>query len=227
MVKEYAAHYPGHRDRLRKRLDADPRALSDYEVLELLLTYALPRKDTKPIAKEMIFRFGSLGDALLAAPGRVAEIPGLGQSASTFWRALHECRARTACRAIARREKFSSPDQVRDMVCSRLGPLTKEEFWVILVDNQNRLISFERVFQGTVDQTAAYPREILELALRRHASGLILVHNHPGGDPTPSSQDRHLTETIARLADDLGLRLLDHIIVTAETYSSFRSLGVL
>ncbi len=113
------------------------------------------------------------------------------------------------------------------MVCSRLGHLTKEEFWVILVDNQNRLIRFERVFQGTVDQTAAYPREILELALRHHASGLILVHNHPGGDPVPSLQDRALTETISRLAADLGLRLLDHLIVTAESYSSFRTLGLL
>lgn len=227
MVKEDTAHYLGHRERLRERLDNDPRALSDYEVLELLLTYALPRKDTKPIAKDMICRFGSLGDALLADPGRIAEIPGLGEGAARFWRTLHECRARKACGSIARREKFSSPDQVRDMVCSRLGHLTKEEFWVILVDNQNRLISFERVFQGTVDQTAAYPREILELALRHHAGGLILVHNHPGGNPAPSSHDKALTETIARLADDLGLRLLDHIVVTAETYSSFRSQGLL
>lgn len=227
MVKEDQPHYLGHRTRLRERLDHDPRALSDHEVLELLLTYALPRKDTKPIAKEMISRFGSLGQALLVSPSRIAEIPGLGEGATTFWQTLHECRARAACGSVARREKFSSPEQVRDMVCSRLGHLTKEEFWVILVDNQNRLISFERVFQGTVDQTAAYPREILELALRRHASGLILVHNHPGGDPTPSTQDRTLTETVARLASDLGLRLLDHIIVTAATCSSFRALGLL
>ena len=227
MVKEDAAHYLGHRERLRERLDNDPRALSDYELLELLLTYALPRKDTKPIAKEMISRFGSLGDALLADPGRIAEITGLGEGVARFWRTLHECRARQACGSIARREKFSSPEQVRDMVCTRLGHLTKEEFWVILVDNQNRLISFERVFRGTVDQTAAYPREILELALRHHAGGLILVHNHPGGNPVPSSQDKALTETIARLADDLGLRLLDHIVVTAETCSSFRAQGLL
>jgi len=113
------------------------------------------------------------------------------------------------------------------MVCSRLGHLAKEEFWVILLDNQNRLLRFERVFQGTVDQTAAYPREILELALRHQASGLILVHNHPGGDPAPSPQDRILTETMARLAGDLGLRLLDHLIVTARSYSSFRALGLL
>lgn len=227
MVKEAPAHYLGHRERLRERIDADPRTLPDYEVLELLLTYALPRKDTKPIAKDMISRFGSLGAALLADPVRIAEIPGLGEGAARFWRTLHECQARKACNVIVQKEKFSSPDQVRDMVCSRLGHLTKEEFWIILVDNQNRLIRFERVFQGTVDQTAAYPREILELALRHHASGLILVHNHPGGDPVPSLQDRTLTETISRLGQDLGLRLLDHLIVTAESYSSFRTLGLL
>lgn len=227
MVKDDPARHLGHRARLRQRLEHDPRALSDHEVLELLLTYALPRRDTKPMAKEMIARFGSLGQALLASPRRVTEIAGLGEGAAAFWQVLHECRARSACGSVARREKFSSPEQVRDMVCSRLGHLTKEEFWVILVDNQNRLISFERVFQGTVDQTAAYPREILELALRRHAGGLILVHNHPGGNTTPSSQDQALTETVGRLASDLGLRLLDHIIVTSESCSSFRALGLL
>jgi DNA repair protein RadC len=138
---------------------------------------------------------------------------------------MHECRARMACRPMTRREKFTSPEQVRDMVCARLGHLTKEEFWIILVDNQNRLLRFERVFQGTVDQTAAYPREIIELALRHHASGLILVHNHPGGDPSASSQDLALTESLGRLATELGLRLLDHIIVTGQTFSSLRSQG--
>ena len=227
MVREAPAHYHGHRRRLRERLETDPRGLSDYELLELLLTHALPRRDTKPMAKDMIARFGSLADALYADPQRVAEVPGLGEAAAAFWRTLRECRARTACRSLAARDKFTSPEQVRDMVCSRLGHLTKEEFWVILVDNQNRLIRFERVFQGTVDQTAAYPREIIELALRHHASGLILVHNHPGGDPAPSRQDRALTDSMARLAAELGLRLLDHIIVTGQSYSSFRAQGLL
>lgn len=220
-------HYHGHRQRLRSRLDADPRLLSDYEVLELLLALALPRKDTKPMAKELLERFGSLAEALGADPRRIAEVSGLGPATASLWRLLHECRARQAGQPVTRREKFTSPDQVRDMVCSRLGHLAKEEFWVILLDNQNRLVRFERVFQGTVDQTAAYPREILELALRHQASGLILVHNHPGGDPTPSPQDRTLTEVIARLAGDLGLRLLDHLVVTAHSSSSFRGLGLL
>jgi DNA repair protein RadC len=227
MVKEDPPHYLGHRQRLRERLDREPRSLGDHELLELLLTYVLPRKDTKIQAKTLLTRFGTLGDALTADPARVADIPGLGRGAATFWRTLQECLARKASGPVARKEQFTSPDQVRELIQSRLGHLTKEEFWVILVDNQNRLLCFEQVLQGTVDQTAAYPREILELALRQRASGLILVHNHPGGDPTPSLQDKKLTETMARLAPDLGLRLLDHLIVTSESYSSFRQLGLL
>lgn len=227
MVNDSAPHYHGHRQRLRERINANPDSLSDYEILELLLTYALPRKDTKPAAKELLARFGSLGSVLSTPPERLMDIPGLGESAATFWRTVQECLIRKANSAIDNKEQFTSPDQVRDVICARLGHLTKEEFWVLLVDNQNRLILFERVFRGTVDQTAAYPREILELALKYHASGLILVHNHPGGDPSPSLQDKKLTETLSRLSTDLGLRLLDHLIVTGQTYSSFRSLGLL
>ncbi|NLW80831.1 MAG: DNA repair protein RadC [Desulfovibrionales bacterium] len=227
MVREATPHYLGHRQRLRDRLISNPRELADYELLELLLTYALPRKDTKPMAKELLARFGSLGNALLTDPSRIMDIPGLGQGAATFWRVMQECLVRKAGSPVVNKEKFSTPDQVRDMVCSRLGHLTKEEFWIILVDNQNRLILFEQIFRGTVDQTAAYPREILELTLRHHASGLILVHNHPGGDANPSLQDRKLTEAISRLATDIGLRLLDHLVVTGEHYSSFRALGLL
>ncbi len=217
----------GHRQRLRDRLTRNPLDLADYELLELLLTHALPRKDTKPMAKALLARFGSLDEVLRADPDRVTEVEGMGQGVATFWRLLQECQARRSLGCVREKAKFTSPEQVRSMVCARLGHLAKEEFWVILVDNQNRLVGFERVCSGTVDQTAAYPREILEMTLRQKASGLILVHNHPGGDPSPSIQDKSLTETIARAAKELGIRLLDHIIVTGGTYSSFRSLGLL
>lgn len=217
----------GHRSRLRDRFNAAPLAVADYELLELLLTYALPRKDTKAPAKELLRQFGSLQDVLAAAPERIAEIPGLGPGTATLWRILQECQARRANAPLVCRETFTSPEQVRELVCSRLGHLSKEEFWVLLVDNQNRLISFERIQQGTVDQTAAYPREILELALKRHASGLILVHNHPGGNPSPSEPDKQLTTRLSRISEDLGLRLLDHLIVAGNTFTSFRSLGIL
>lgn len=227
MVKENPPHYLGHRERLRERINTAPRSLADHELLELLLTYAIPRKDTKPLAKEMLTRFGSLGNCLLAAPERIGEIPGLGQSTVSFWRTLQECMARKANAPLQERTKFSSPDKVRELVCSRLGHLTKEEFWLLLVDNQNRLVLFEPIMRGTVDQTAAYPREIIEVALRHHASGIILVHNHPGGDLNPSHQDKVLTESVARLCSDLGLRLLDHLIVAGSDFSSFRASGLL
>lgn len=220
-------HHLGHRQRLRERLNASPRSLADYELLELLLTYVLPRRDTKPLAKDILTRFGSLDRALMADPAALRDIPGLGDAVVTFWTALRECLVRKSAAPLARRETFSSPEQVRELVRARLGGLTKEEFWVILTDTQNRLLRFEQVFRGTVDQTPAYPREILELALRHHASGVILVHNHPGGNPTPSRQDRELTDTLSRLSSELGLRLLDHLIVAGDDFVSFRASGLL
>lgn len=220
-------HHLGHRQRLRERLKASPRSLADYELLELLLTYVLPRRDTKPLAKDILARFGSLDRALMADPAALRDIPGLGDAVVTFWTALRECLVRKSAAPLTRRETFSSPEQVRELVRARLGGLTKEEFWVILTDSQNRLLRFERVSRGTVDQTPAYPREILELALRHHASGVILVHNHPGGSPNPSRQDRELTDTLSRLSSELGLRLLDHLIVAGDDFVSFRASGLL
>lgn len=220
-------HHLGHRQRLRERLNASPRSLADYELLELLLTYVLPRRDTKPLAKDILARFGSLDRALMADPAALRDIPGLGDAVVTFWTALRECLVRKSAAPLARRETFSSPEQVRELVRARLGGLTKEEFWIILTDTQNRLLRFEQVFRGTVDQTPAYPREILELALRHHASGVILVHNHPGGNPNPSRQDRELTATLSRLSSELGLRLLDHLIVAGDDFVSFRASGLL
>ena len=136
-------------------------------------------------------------EADMADPDRLTEVEGLGQGVAAFWRLLQECQARRALDCVREKAKFTSPEQVRTMICARLGHLAKEEFWVILVDNQNRLVSFEHVFSGTVDQTAAYPREILELTLRHKASGLILVHNHPSGSATPSRADELLTTTRA------------------------------
>lgn len=220
-------HHLGHRQRLRERLNASPRSLADYELLELLLTYVLPRRDTKPLAKDILARFGTLDRALMADPAALRDIPGLGDAVVTFWTALRECLVRKSAAPLARRETFSSPEQVRELVRARLGGLTKEEFWIILTDTQNRLLRFEQVFRGTVDQTPAYPREILELALRHHASGVILVHNHPGGNPNPSRQDRELTATLSRLSSELGLRLLDHLIVAGDDFVSFRASGLL
>ncbi len=212
----------GHRARLRQRLAHDPRGLLDHELLELLLTFALPRRDTKPMAKALLARFGSLRAALLADPAQLVDIPGLGPATQTLWQTLQELVARMEAEPVARREQFQSPEQVARFLRPRLAHRPKEEFWVLLLDTKNRFLHLSCLTKGTVDQTAAYPREIAELALRHHASGLIVAHNHPSGDPIPSAADTELTARLARLCTDLGLRFLDHIIIGDPDFYSFQ-----
>lgn len=220
-------HYYGHRQRLRERLSLEPTHLADYEVLELLLGHALPRRDTKPLAKELLARFGTLSGALGARPEALAEVEGIGPGVIAFFGLLREVWARLHEAPARERACLSSPQDVAKMAMARLGPLAKEEFWLALVDNKNRLIDWRQCGKGTVDQAAVYPREVLALALERQASGMILVHNHPGGDPKPSSQDLDLTRRLVRSGQDLGVRVLDHLIVTETAYFSFQAQGLL
>lgn len=216
-------HYHGHRERLRLRLLKDPSHLADYEILELILAQALPRRDTKPLAKELLSRFGTLRSVFSAPEEELLAVEGFGPGLAAFWKLLHEFRARYNEAPVMEREVFNSPRIVAEAAMARLGAETSEEIWLALVDTKNRLIAWERVAKGTVDQAPVYPREVLEPAIRHKASGLVLVHNHPGGDPTPSDQDVHLTQRIKRAAKELGIRLLDHVIVSEDDYFSFQS----
>lgn len=220
-------HYLGHRKRLKERFAKNPEQLADYEILELVLGYGMPRKDTKPLAKKLLDRFGTIKGVLRARPHEIRDIQGVGPGLELFWSIWGEFWSRTIEASLPDKLVLSNPKPVVDVAISRLGNKEKEEFWVALVDNKNRLLAFKQAFTGTVDQTAVYPREILSLALENNASGVILVHNHPGGDPTPSSQDRTLTARLEKIASELGLRLLDHIIVAEEKYLSFKSEGLL
>jgi len=222
-----APHYLGHRQRLREKLSEEPKALADYELLELLLGQVLPRRDTKPLAKDLVARFGSLRGVMTARPEALCEIKGFGESLAGHWALLREIFARLGEAPVREKQVFSGPEVVAEAARARIGHLGVEEFWVALVDNKNRLMAWERVGKGTVDETAVYPREVLALALRHQASGLILAHNHPGGDPNPSVQDRDLTRRIARSAQELGLRVLDHLIVTESRHFSFQDAGLL
>jgi DNA repair protein RadC len=217
----------GHRQRLREKLLAEPKALADYELLELLLGQVLPRRDTKPLAKELLARFGSLRAVLTARPEALREVPGFGESLTGHWALLAEVFARLGEAPVREKQVFSGPEVVAEAARARIGHLGVEEFWVALVDNKNRLMAWERVGRGTVDETAVYPREVLALALKHQASGVILAHNHPGGDPAPSVQDRELTRRIHRAAQELGLRVLDHLIVTDSRHFSFQDAGLL
>lgn len=212
---------------MRKRLHEDSRKLADYELLEVVLGFVIPRKDTKPLAKELVRRFKNLRGVFAAQPEQLQEVEGFGPAAASFWQAVNELKARIDEAPVQSRVVFSNPRVVADLAKARLGDKVSEEFWVALVDNKNRLMSWELVSTGTVDQAPVYPREVLRLALERKASGIVMVHNHPGGDPRPSTSDIDLTLRITRAAQDLGVRMLDHLIIAENDYFSFQSQGML
>ena len=218
-------HYLGHRQRLKAKLVRDSRSLADYEILELVLATVLPRRDTKPLAKEILARFGSLKETLMAGPDRLDGIKGVGDAVKVQWRLVQEVHARLGEDGARRGEPLSDPADVARAAIARLGNKGTEEFWAAFLDSKNRVIAWEQVSKGTVNATPVFPREILATALRLEAVGVILAHNHPGGDPTPSSEDILLTERIRETAEGLDIRILDHVVVTDQEYYSFSEFG--
>lgn len=210
----------GHRERLRKRLEADPLSLADQEILELFLGLSMLRKDTKPLAREVLARFGSIRGFLDARPDEVGQTPGFGPGLLGLWRLMRELLARYVASPLMRREVLATPDAVALVARQRLAGCPHEESWLALVDSQNRLIAWERLRVGDIDSIAIQPADVFQLALVRKASGIILVHNHPGGNPQPSKADLNLTRSMEELAPRLHLRFLDHVIVTeGDCYS--------
>ncbi|MCL1915368.1 MAG: DNA repair protein RadC [Desulfovibrionaceae bacterium] len=216
-------HYHGHRERLRARLRENPEGLADYETLELLLAQVLPRRDTKPLAKELLRRFQSVKGALDAKPAELMTLKGFGPALSDAWLLWREILARYAESAPRRHETLASPEEVARMAKARLAGQDREEVWLAFVDAQNRLLAWEKGQKGSIDEAAFYPREILERALTLKASGFILVHNHPGGKAAPSGADLEATKRLQEAARTVDLRFLDHLIVTAD--ESFSIMG--
>lgn len=206
-------HYHGHRQRLKSRLKDSPEKLMDYEVLELLLGYAILRRDTKPIAKDLLERYETLRGVLDAKPENNLDIPGYGQGVCDFFHTLQEFFSRYAESRVRNREELCSPEAVAGMARQRLGKLPHEEVWVAYVDNRNRLISWEKAATGSINASAVHPRDIMEKALEHKASGFIIVHNHPGGNATPSNMDLDFTHQTEKAARTLFIRFLDHVIV--------------
>ena len=219
------AHYHGHRQRLRDKLERDEQSLADYEILELVLGTVIRRTDTKPLAKELLNKFGTLRGAIDAQDEELLTLKGFGPSLLSHWILLRELFSRYLESGTQKKKRISSPAEVAEMARIRLGRKEKEEFWAAFLDNQNRLISWERISTGTVNTTMIYPRELMEQALQRKASSLVIVHNHPGGNLTPSSPDIEITRHIAKAGRILGIRLLDHLIITADTYYSLKDEG--
>ena len=223
--KKEQPHYLGHRRRLKDRLQTDPRALAEYEVLELVLGYVNVRRDNKPLAKELLHRFGNLRGVLTARFEELRGVPGFGPGAEEFLTLWREVWARFHEQPL--RAVLNSPEIVAEMGRARIGVKEHEEFWMALVDTKNRLVGWERVSLGTVDQAAVYPREVIATALRYNASGVILVHNHPGADPRPSVEDVAFTRRIVAAAREMDIRVLDHLVVTENRFFSFQAEGMI
>ncbi len=227
-LSEAAPHYHGHRQRLRDRFrSAGNDALSDYELLELVLFRAIPQRDVKPLAKEMIEKFGSFGEVIAAPPKLLAEVKGLGDSAITELKIVAAAAQRLAKGAVKKRVALSSWSSVIDYCRTAMAFADKEQFRVLFLDKRNQLIADEVQQTGTVDHTPVYPREVVKRALELSATAVILVHNHPSGDPTPSRADIQMTQSIVEIARPLGISVHDHLIVGKEGHASFKGLKLI
>lgn len=223
-----AKAHKGHRERLRERFrigGAD--ALPDYELLELLLFRAIPRRDTKPIAKDLIHRFGSFAEVISAPPDRLAEVPGIGEAVITELKLVNAAALRLARGDVIERPILHSWSKVLDYCRAAMAYQTREQFRILFLDKRNRLIADEVQQEGTVDHTPVYVREIVKRALELASTAVILVHNHPSGDPTPSRADIEMTKKIIEAAGNLGITIHDHIIVGREGHASLKGLGLI
>jgi len=215
--------YLEHRKRLRERfLIAGAESFHDYESIELLLTFAIPRLDVKPVAKALIKRFGSLNGVLDASQEELESVRGVGTASAVLIRLVKQLFAAYLKERLERKDVLSSPGAVFDFVRVKLAGLPHEAFMVIYLNVKNRVIDHEVLQEGTVDRAIVYPRQIIKAALTHKAAGLILSHNHPSGDPDPSQEDKHLTRAVIEAARTIEMRVLDHIIVGKDGYFSFQ-----
>lgn len=221
-------HYWGHRERLRQRfLAGGPDALPDYELLELILFNAIPRIDVKPLAKELLEIFGDFNGVIAAPKQRLMTVRGVTDKVWVQLRLAEAVAARMARAKVLNREVITSWSQLMTYCKTVMAHRETEQFRVLFLDRKNVLIADEAQGEGTVDHVPVYPREVARRALELNASAIILVHNHPSGDPTPSNQDVEMTGQIDRACRALGITIHDHIIIGKEKDASFKSLGLL
>ncbi len=221
-------HFLGHRERLKARFrDIGGEALADYELLELILFAAVPRRDTKPIAKALLARFGTFPEVLAAPEARLMEVPGVGASVALHLKVVHAAAKRQAQAAVRERPLLSSWSTVIEYCRVAMAYEEKEQFRILFLDKKNALIADEVQQTGTVDHTPVYPREVVKRALELSATAIVLVHNHPSGDPTPSRADIQMTKTIVDIAAPLGIAVHDHIIVGRNGNVSFKGLKLI
>ncbi len=225
---EAEPHYHGHRERLRNRFrEAGANALSDYELLELLLFRALPRGDVKPLAKTLLAKFGSFVEVIAAPETRLREVKGVGDAVVTEFKIIHASANRMLRDKVKERPVLSSGPAVIDYCRSAMAFADKEQFRILFLDKRNQLIADEVQQTGTVDHTPVYIREVIKRALELSATAIILVHNHPSGDPTPSRADIDMTQAIVDVARPLGISVHDQIIVLKQGHASLKALKLI
>jgi DNA repair protein RadC len=223
-----APHFHGHRERLRDRFrSAGADALSDYELLELVLFRALPRRDVKPLAKALIQAFGSFAETVHAPDARLREIGGLGEAAITEIKLIAATSSRVAKGQLKQRTVLSSWATVIDYCRTAMAFADKEQFRILFLDKRNQLIADEVQQVGTIDHTPVYPREVVKRALELSATAIIMVHNHPSGDPTPSQADIQMTKAVIEVSKPLGIAVHDHIIVGKHGHASLKGMKVI
>jgi DNA repair protein RadC len=217
----------GHRERLRERLlNGGTEPLADYELLEFLLYAAIPRRDTKALAKALIKRFGSLAGVLSADRAALTDVPGVKDASAAALLAVREAAARMLKAEILDKPVISNWQALIDYCTARIGFAAAEEFHLLFLDRKNALIADEAQQRGTVDHTPVYPREVVKRALELNASAIIMVHNHPSGDVTPSRADIDMTKQVREAAKAVGIALHDHLVIGRGKHASFRSLGL-
>ena len=223
-----APHYKGHRERLRSRFaETGDQGLPDYEILELLLFRSIPQRDVKPLAKELIARFGSLSGVLGARRERLTEVKGIGDSVAADLKLVEAAGRRLARQSIQDKPVLGSWKDVIDYCHAAMAHADRETFRILFLDKRNHLITDEVQGVGTVDHTPVYPREVIRRALEVSATAIILVHNHPSGDPTPSNADIRMTQDIIAIAGPMGISVHDHIIIGRNGHASLRGLKLI
>ncbi len=226
-VKE-KPHYLGHRARVRQRfMESGGKGIPDYEILEMLLFSCRPRGDVKPLAKALIAEFGSLAKVLAAEPHALGKVDGAGESVIATLKVTREAGLRMLAHEVAEKPVIQSWKALLDYCRASMSQNKTEQFRIFFLDKKHKLIADELQQEGTVDHTPVYPREVVKRALELSASSMILVHNHPSGDPTPSQADIKMTQKISQAAIGVGIEIHDHLIIAGKEHFSFAGNGLL
>jgi DNA repair protein RadC len=228
MAEEGSQDGKGHRARLRARLfEGGPDALLDHELVEYLLALAIPRRDTKPLAKRLLKEFGGIGRLLSADAGRIAKVGGISESAAAALKIAHAAANRMMEANAKAQPVLGSWQALLDYLRVDMAHEAIERVRVLFLNSKNMLIANEPMWEGSVDESAVHIREVLRRALDLHATAIIIVHNHPSGDPTPSRQDIALTRDLVEAAKHLKIQVHDHVIIGAEGHRSLKAMGLI